>query len=147
VHRTVGAMDHQVEHAVLPPVLGRIEERDVAEEDSEPHQRKGCCEAHHDDDDDERQHQQPEHGIADHVCKSPPMPRWRATSSIFCAPSIAIFLDSSSTYWLCASCSSTTSISATSFSRLGHSPVLRQTMQRTISATPCSRTSAPAIGM
>ena len=40
-----------------------------------------------------------------------------------------------------------TSISATSFRRLGHSPVCRQTTQRTISATPCSITSAPAIGM
>ena len=55
------------------------------------------------------------------------MPRWRAVSSISCARSMAILRDSSSTYSLCASCSSMTSISATSLSRLGHSPVLRQT--------------------
>ena len=112
-HRAVGAMDHQVEHAVLPPVLRRIEERDVAEEDSEPHQREGRGEAHHDHDHDEHEHQQPEHGFADdHVCKSPPMPRWRASSSILCARSIAALRVSSSTCSLCASCSSTTSISA-----------------------------------
>ena len=75
------------------------------------------------------------------------MPRWRAVSSISLARSMAILRDSSSTYSLCASCSSTTSISATSLRRLGHSPVLRQTMQRTISAMPCSITMAPAIGM
>jgi hypothetical protein len=53
----------------------------------------------------------------------------------------------SSTYWLCASCSSTTSISVTSLRRLGHSPVFRQTTQRTISAKPCSMTMMPANGI
>src|SRR6478609_11606210 len=119
--------------------------RDVAEEHAEAHQRKGRREPHHDHNHDEAEHQKAECGIA-HVCRSPPMPRWRATSSIFLAFSIAILRDSSSTYSLCASCSSMTSISATSLSRLGHSPVCRQETQRTISAMPCSMISAPAPG-
>src|SRR6266851_5209064 len=113
--------------------MRRVIKRDVAEEHPQAHQRKGGGEAHHDHNHDEREHQQPECGIA-HVCKSPPMPRWRAVSSICCAFSIAILRDSSSTYSLCASCCSMTSISATSCRRLGHSPVLRQATQRTISA-------------
>src|SRR6185312_1734665 len=125
--------------------MGNVK-RDVAEEHPEPHQREGRREAHHDHDDDEAKHRQSKGGIA-HVCKSPPMPRWRATSSISLARSIAILRDSSSTYSLFASCSSMTSISATSLSRLGHSPVFRQTMQRMISPMPCSMMSAPAIGM
>ena len=51
------------------------------------------------------------------------MPRWRAASSMSLARSIAICRDSASTYSLWASCSSITSISATSFNRLGHSPI------------------------
>src|SRR6187401_3150688 len=121
----------------------RLVEGDVSEEHAEAHQRKGRRESHHDHDHDETEHQKAECGIA-HVCRSPPMPRWRATSSIVLAFSIAILRDSSSTYWLCANCSSTTSISATSLSRLGHSPVFRQTTQRTISAKPWSITRAPA---
>src|SRR5262249_41775215 len=145
-HRAVAALDHQVEDAVVPPRMRRVVECDEAEEDSEAHERKCRREAHHDHDDDEGQHQEPECGVA-HVLASPPIPRWRAVSSISWARSIAILRDSSSTYSLCASCSSMTSISATSLRRLGHIPVLRQTMQRTISAMPCSITSAPATGM
>ena len=60
------------------------------------------------------------------MCSSPRPCRAGARSRrSLCAPSIAILRDSSSTYSLCASCSSMTSISATSFSRLGHSPVLQ----------------------
>src|SRR5204863_5434516 len=102
--------------------------------------------AHHDHAHDEHQHQESEGGLA-HVFNSPPIPRWRALSSISCARSIAILRVSSSTYSLCASCSSTTSISATSCSRLGHTPVLRHTAQRTSSATPWSITSTPATGI
>ena len=43
--------------------------------------------------------------------------------------------------------SSRMSISDTSLRRLGHSPVWMQTMQRTISAMPCSSSNSPAIGM
>ncbi len=42
---------------------------------------------------------------------------------------------------------SMTSISSTSSSRAGQAPVRRQTTQRTISASPCSITSAPASGI
>src|SRR4051795_9613597 len=126
--------------------MRRIVERDVAEEHPQPHERKRRREAHHDHDHDEAEHQKPECGIA-HVLRSPPIPRWRAVSSISWARRIAILRDSSSTYSLWASCSSTTSISATSLRRLGHSPVLRQTAQRTISAMPCSITSTPATGI
>src|SRR5215510_1549032 len=101
--------------------------RDVTEEHAEAHQGKGRREPHHDYDHDEAEHQKPECGIA-HVCRSPPMPRWRATSSIDLA-------------------SSMTSISATSLRRLGHSPVLRQITQRTISAMPWIMTSTPATGI
>ena len=73
-HRAIGALNHQVEDAVLRPVVRRIVERDEAEEHSEAHQREGRGKTHHDDDDDERQHQQAECGIA-HVCTSPPIPR------------------------------------------------------------------------
>ena len=55
----------------------------------------------------------------------------------FARPRCARLRVSSSTYSLCASCSSRTSISLTSCSRLGHWPVRRQTTQRTISARPC----------
>src|SRR6185312_5659837 len=125
--------------------MGNVK-RDVAEEHPEPHQREGRREAHHDHDDDEAKHRQSEGGIA-HVFMSPPMPRWRATSSISLARSIAILRDSSSTYSLCASCSSMTSVSATSLSRLGHSPVRRHTTQRMISATPWIITMMPAQGI
>ena len=40
-----------------------------------------------------------------------------------------------------------TSISSTSSSRAGHCPVRMVRMHRTISASPCSMTSAPATGM
>ena len=63
-HGAVGALDHQVEHPVVPPSFRRVVESDEAEEDAEPHQREGGCEAHHDHDHDERQHQKPEGGIA-----------------------------------------------------------------------------------
>ena len=79
--------------------MRRVVERDVAEEHSEAHQREGRREPHHDDDHDEAEHQEPEGGIA-HVLRSPPMPRWRATSSISLARSMAILRDSSSTYSL-----------------------------------------------
>src|ERR1700704_4416414 len=125
--------------------MGRVK-RDVTEKHSEAHEREGRREAHHDDDHDEAEHQEPECGVA-HVLRSPPMPRWRATSSICLARSMATLREASSTYWLFANCSSMTSVSATSFRRLGHSPVLRQTTARTISAMPWSITSAPAIGM
>ena len=55
--------------------------------------------------------------------------------------------DSSSTYSLWPSWVSMTSISSTSSSRAGQAPVRRHTMQRTISASPWSITSAPAIGI
>src|SRR4029079_12840510 len=120
--------------------------RDVAEKHPEAHEREGGREPHHDHDHDEAQHQEPERGVA-HVCRSPPMPRWRAASSMAFARSIATLRDSSSTYSLCASCSSMTSVSATSLSRLAHSPVLRQTTQRTISAMPWIITMTPASGI
>src|SRR5262249_25546731 len=145
-HRAVGALDHQLEHLVIREDMRRVIEGDKAEEHAEAHQGEGRRESHHDHNHDEAEHQKPECGIT-HVLRSPPMPRCRAVSSISLARSMAILRDSSSTYSLCASCSSTTSISATSASRLGHSPVLRHITQRTISATPCSITSAPAIGM
>src|SRR6185436_3034627 len=145
-HRPVGTLDHQVEHPIVRPQLGGIVERDESEEHPEAHQRESRRETQHDHDHNERQHQESKRRVA-HLFKSPPIPRWRAVSSISCARSMAILRDSSSTYSLCASCSSTTSISATSCSRLGHSPVFRQTTQRTISATPCSITSAPAKGI
>src|SRR5215470_12085221 len=104
-------------------MLRRVEEGDEAEEHAEAHQREGRREPHHDHDHDEAEHQKAQCRIA-HFCKSPPMPRWRAASSISLALSIAILRDSSSTYSLAASCSSVTSISATSGRRLGHSPVL-----------------------
>src|SRR5215218_5822384 len=128
-------------------MLSRTIKRIETKKHAEAHQRKGRREPHQNDDDDERQHQEAERRIADHVCRSPPMPRWRAVSSICCARSMAIWRDSSSTYSLAASCSPTTSISATSLRRLGNSPVLRQATQRTISASPWSMTRAPAIGI
>src|SRR6185295_8603986 len=135
-HGAEGALDHQVEYAIVLKGLPGIVEGNVAEHDAEPHQREGGGEPHHDHDHDEGKHQQPECGVA-HVCRSPPMPRWRALSSISWARAMAILRDSSSTYSLCASCSSTTSISATSLRRLGHLPVTRHAAERTISATPC----------
>ena len=59
-----------------------------AEEHAQPHQRERGREAHHDHDHDEAEHHQAECGIA-HRCRSPPMPRWRALSSMSCACSIA----------------------------------------------------------
>jgi hypothetical protein len=56
-HRAVGAVDHQVEDAVVEPALGRIVERVEAEEHAEAHQREGRREAHDDDHHDEREHQ------------------------------------------------------------------------------------------
>src|SRR5207344_2346284 len=126
--------------------MRRVVERDEAEEHSQAHQSEGRREPHHDYDHDEAEHQEPECWVA-HVLRSPPIPRWRATSSICLARSIAILRDSSSTYSLCASCSSMTSVSATSLSRLGHSPVRRQTTQRMISAIPWSITMMPARGI
>ena len=109
----------------MRPGLRRIVERDEAEEHAEAHQREGRGETHHDDDDDERQHQTGR--VRDRSCVARLRP-FRADAPFRrsrAAPSIAILRDSSSTYSLCASCSSMTSISATSFSRLGHSPVLQ----------------------
>src|SRR5207245_7051908 len=56
----------------------------ISEEYPEAHQREGGREAHHDHDHDEREHQESKGGIA-HVFMSPPIPRWRAVSSISCA--------------------------------------------------------------
>src|SRR5262249_49623217 len=141
-HRAIGALDHQIEHLVVYPRLARDVKCNKAKENAETHEGKGGGEPHYDHNHNEGEHQEPKCRIT-HVFNSPPIPRWRAASSILCAFSMAILRDSSSTYSLCASCSSMTSISATSFSRSGHSPILRQTTQRTISAMPCSITSAP----
>src|SRR4029078_5885092 len=126
--------------------MGRIIEGDEPEEHAEAHQREGRREPHHDHNHDEGKHQQSEGGIA-HVLRPPPMPRWRAISSMSLACSMAILRDSSSTYSLCASCSSMTSVSATSLSLLGHSPVRRQTTQRMISAPRWIITMRPANGI
>src|SRR5262245_65979139 len=92
----------------------RLIERDVAEEHTEAHQRKCRREPHHDHHHDEAQHRQPECWIA-HVFRSPTMPRWRATSSISFARSIAIFRAYSSTYSMLYNCSCETLIFDTSY--------------------------------
>src|SRR5207245_5329868 len=107
------------------PGVRRVIERDVAKKYAKAHQRERCREAHHDHKHDECEHQEPKCRIA-HVFRSPPIPRWRALSSISCARSIAILRDSSSTYSLCASCCSMTSISASYLIRLSHSPASKQ---------------------
>src|SRR4029077_15290595 len=128
------------------PRLAGIVEGDEAEDDAQSHQGEGGREPHHDHDHDQGQHQQAECGIA-HILLSPPMPRCRAASSMCCTLAMASLRDSSSTYWLSASCSSTTSISPTSWRRDGQAPVLRQATQRTTSAMPCRKTRAPATGI
>src|SRR5262249_25224145 len=135
-----------VEDPVVREQLVWLVERDVTKEHPEAHERECRREAHHDHDNDEQEHGEPEGGGA-HVWRAPPIPRWGAVSSISCAPAVHLLRRASSTCSLCASCSSTTSISATSLRRLGHSPALRQTMQRTISAAPCSITNTPATGI
>src|SRR5262249_60556771 len=120
--------------------------RAVAEAHAQPQEREGGREAHHDRHHDEREHREAERGIAHGFLCSTAL-RWRAASSMACAPSIAMRRDSSSTYSLLPSCVWMTSISSTSSSREGHWPVLRQTMQRTISASPWSITRTPAMGM
>src|SRR5207245_3195968 len=148
-HHPVGPLHDQVEDPVVVPGYSRAEERDVAEDHPQAHQRESRGEAHHDRDHDEPQHGQTERGGAHGPF--PPLPsgvtvRWRAASSIAFAESMATRLDSSSTYLLFDSCVSITSISSTSESRDGQVPVRRHSMQRTISASPCTVTRAPAIG-
>src|SRR5207249_2309258 len=134
-------------------------ERDIAEDHAEAHEREGSREAHHDRDHDKPQHRQAEYRVAHGFfcslslialsCTTPSSMtlRWRAASSIARADSIAMRRDSSSTYSLWESCVSITSISSTSARRAGQAPVRRHSTQRTISASPWSMTSAPAIGM
>ena len=146
-HRAVGALDHQIEDAVVPPVLAGIVERDEAEKHPEAHQREGRREAHHDHDHDEHEHQQPERGVA-HVLRSPPMPALaRHLLDLLGAldRQLAGFLVD--VFAVRRAAPRRRRFPSTSFSRLGHTPVRMQTTQRTISATPCSITSAPAIGM
>src|SRR6185437_10506867 len=102
-HCAVAALNHQVEDVIVGEELVRLVIGDVAEEETEAHEGERGREPHHDHDHDEAEHRQPECWIA-HLFKSPPMPRWRAISSISFARSIAILRDSSSTYSLCASC-------------------------------------------
>ena len=59
-HDPVSALYHQVENSVLPPVMRRIPESDVAEDHPEAHERKRRRKAHHD-----RDHDEPEHGQAE----------------------------------------------------------------------------------
>src|SRR5207237_812961 len=145
-HHPVGALDDQVEGPVVVPVLAGHPERDVPEDHAQAHQRERGGEAHHDGDHDEPEHGEAEGGIAHGLLCSTAL-RWRAASSIACAPSIAMRRDSSSTYSLLPSWVWITSISSTSSSRAGHCPVLRHTTQRTISQRPCSMTRMPATGM
>src|SRR5262249_36505023 len=145
-HGAEGALDHQVEDAIVGKGARGVVERDVAEENPEAHQGEGRGETHHDDDDDQAEHQQAQHRFG-HSFVSPPIPRWRAASSISWTRLIARSRDSRSTYWLPASCSSTTSISSASFRRWGHTPVLMHTTQRMISAVPCRSIRTPASGM
>ena len=71
------------------------------------------------------EHQEPEGGIA-HILLSPaPMPRCRAASSICAARAIAAWRSHRRHARSERSCSSTTSISLTSFSRDGQAPVLQ----------------------
>jgi hypothetical protein len=67
VHAAVGALDDQIEDPVVGPGLGRVVERNEAEEHAQPHQRECRGEPQHDHDDDEREHQQAEGRIA-HWC-------------------------------------------------------------------------------
>src|SRR5262249_58078776 len=131
-HRPIGALDHQVENAIFPPELAAFEIRDESEHDPEAHQRESRREPHHDDDHDEAEHQEAEGWIA-HFCRSPPMPRWRAISSISFARSMASLRDASSTYSLCANVSSTTPLSPPPLTRLVHSPLRAHLTQHRIS--------------
>src|SRR4029453_536016 len=145
--------------AVVVPVLAGGPEGDEAEDHPQAHQGERGGEAHHDGHHDEAQHGEPEGGVAHGFFRpsssgarsctisSSITLRWRAASSMALAPSMTAIRDSSSTYWLCPSWVSRTSISSTSSSRAGQVPVRRQTMQRRISARPCSITSAPASGI
>ena len=87
-HDPVRPLHDQIEGAVLPPMLDRVPEREVAEDHPEAHQRERGREAHHDRDHDEPEHRETERGIAHGVgpgarsrpprCGDAPPPRSRA---------------------------------------------------------------------
>src|SRR4030095_7316885 len=71
---------------------------------------------------------------------------WRAAVCSFATTNLSSFAMSSSLTWtICFSLS--TSTSSTSSMREGQAPCFRQMMQLMISTMPCTRISAPAIGM
>jgi hypothetical protein len=86
-HDAIGALHHQIENSVFPPVSGWIEKGEEAKQHTQAHERECGGKTHHDRDHDEPEHRQTQCRVAHGFFFSSMLLalRWRAASSMACA--------------------------------------------------------------